>query len=81
MSTYAKFMKELLTKKMRFIKEETIELEVGCSAIIQKSLSLKSKDLRSFTTLVTIGALHVEKTLLDLGANINLMLLGLMKRI
>ena len=38
MPTYAKFMKELLTKKRRFIEEDTIELEVGCSAIIQKAL-------------------------------------------
>jgi len=33
MSTYEKFMKELLTKKRRF-SEGTAELEVGCSAII-----------------------------------------------
>jgi len=37
MPTYAKFMKELLTKKRKF-SEETVELEAGCSAIIQKSL-------------------------------------------
>jgi hypothetical protein len=37
MSTYAKLMKELLTKKMKFLKE-IVELEDGCSAIIQKSL-------------------------------------------
>ena len=43
MPTYAKFMKELLTKKRRF-SEETVELEAGCSAIIQKSLPQKSKD-------------------------------------
>jgi len=35
MPTYTKFMKELLTKKMSFIDEKTIELEVGCNAIIQ----------------------------------------------
>jgi len=33
MPTYAKFMKELLTKKIRF-SEETVELEARCSAII-----------------------------------------------
>ncbi|XP_020203761.1 uncharacterized protein LOC109789258 [Cajanus cajan] len=31
MPTYAKFMKELLSKKRRFIEEETIELEAGCN--------------------------------------------------
>jgi len=37
MLTYAKFMKDLLTKKRKILKDETFELEVGCSAIIQKS--------------------------------------------
>jgi len=38
MPTYARFMKELLTKKRKFTEQETVELEAGCSAIIQKSL-------------------------------------------
>ena len=38
MSTYAKFMKELLTKKRKFNDQEIVELEARCSAIIQKSL-------------------------------------------
>jgi len=80
MPTYAKFMKELLTKKIKFF-EETMELEAGCSAIIQKSLPQKSKDLGSFTIPVTIGTLLVDKALLDLGANINLMPLSMLRRI
>nr|KYP72467.1 hypothetical protein KK1_005056 [Cajanus cajan] len=81
MPTYAKFMKELLSKKRRFIEEETIELEAGCSAIIQKSLPQKYKDPGSFTIPVTIGTLPVGKALLDLGASINLMPLSMMRRI
>ena len=80
MPTYAKFMKELLTENRRFY-EEKLELEAGCSAIIQKSLPQKSKDPRSFTIPVTIGALPVGKALLDLGASINLMPLSMLKRI
>jgi len=34
MPTYSKFMKDVLTKRRRFVEEETIKLEVGCSAII-----------------------------------------------
>jgi len=79
MSTYAKFMKELLTKKRRF-SEETVELEAGCSAIIQKSLPQKSKDPGSFTIPITIGTLPVGKALLDLGASINLMPLSMLRR-
>ena len=37
MPVYAKFMKDLLTKKRKF-PDETVELEAGCSAIIQKSM-------------------------------------------
>jgi len=39
----------------KFLEQETIELEAGCSAIIQKSLPQKYKDPRSFTVPVTIG--------------------------
>ncbi|XP_027941135.1 uncharacterized protein LOC114194932 [Vigna unguiculata] len=80
MPTYAKFMKELLTKKRRF-SEETVELEAGCGAIIQKSLPQKSKDPWSFTIPVTIGTLPVGKALLDLDASINLMPLSMLRRI
>ncbi|XP_019462934.1 PREDICTED: uncharacterized protein LOC109361857 [Lupinus angustifolius] len=80
MSTYAKFMKDLLTRKRKFSKE-TVTLEAGCSTIIQKSLSEKTKDLGSFTIPVTIGELSVGKALWDLGVSINLMPLSMLKRI
>nr|KYP45027.1 hypothetical protein KK1_033488 [Cajanus cajan] len=81
MPTYARFMKELLTKKRRILEEETVELEAGCSAIIQKSLPQKSRDPGSFTLPVSIGNLSVGKALLDLGASINLMPLSMLKKI
>ncbi|XP_027905680.1 uncharacterized protein LOC114165219 [Vigna unguiculata] len=34
MPSYARFMKELLTKKRKYIEEETIEVQGNCSAII-----------------------------------------------
>ncbi|XP_028206342.1 uncharacterized protein LOC114389812 [Glycine soja] len=81
MPTYAKFMKEFLTKKRRTTDDEMVELEVGCSAIIQKSIPEKSQDPSSFTIPVTIGRLSVGRALLDLGANIYLMLLSMIKHI
>ncbi|XP_020209210.1 uncharacterized protein LOC109794144 [Cajanus cajan] len=81
MPTYARFMKELLTKKRRILEEETVELEAGCSAIIQNSLPQKSRDPGSFTLPVSIGNLSVGKALLDLGASINLMPLSMLKKI
>jgi len=38
MSIYARFLKEMLTKKRKFPEDERVELEVGCSAIIQKTI-------------------------------------------
>ena len=81
MPTYARFMKELLTKNRKFPEQEIIELEAGCSVIIQKSLPQKSRDPRSFTLPVTIGNLRVERALMDLGASINLIPLSMLKKI
>ncbi|XP_068500477.1 uncharacterized protein [Phaseolus vulgaris] len=81
MPTYARFMKELLTKKRRLKEQGIVELEAGCSAIIKKSLPQKSKDPGSFTLPVTIRNFTVAKALLDLGASINLMPLSMLKKI
>ncbi|XP_020209688.1 uncharacterized protein LOC109794656, partial [Cajanus cajan] len=62
-------------------EDGTVELEAGCSAIIQKSLPQKSRDPGSFTLPVTIGNLSVGKALLDLGSSINLMPLSMSQRI
>jgi len=79
--TYARFMKELLTKERKFPKQETVELEVGCSAIIQKASPHKSCDRGSFTLLIIVGNLYVGKPLLDLGASINLIPLSMLQKI
>ena len=79
--TYAIFMKELLTKKRRLKEQGIVELEAGCSAIIQKSLPQKYKDFESFSFPVTIGIFIVAKALPDLGASINLMPLSMLMKI
>ncbi|XP_017412972.1 uncharacterized protein LOC108324542 [Vigna angularis] len=81
MPSYAKFFKELLTKKRKYIEEETIEVQGNFSAIIQKILPPKFKDLGSFTIPCTIGKLAVGRALIDLGASINLMPLSMFKMI
>ena len=57
-----------------------MELEAGCSVIIQKAIPQKSCDPGSFTLPITIGNLYVGKALLDLGASINLIPLSMLKR-
>jgi len=81
MPTYARFLKELLTKKRKFPEEGRVELEAGCSAIIQKAIPQKSCDPGSFTLPIIVGNLYGGKALLDLGASINLIPLSMLKRI
>ncbi|GAU34191.1 hypothetical protein TSUD_162920 [Trifolium subterraneum] len=81
MPTYAKFMKEILTKKRRVTDEETIHLDASCSAIIQRTLPQKEKDPGRVTLPVTIGNVNVGKALIDLGSSINLIPLSVIERI
>ncbi|XP_014503218.1 uncharacterized protein LOC106763559 [Vigna radiata var. radiata] len=81
MPSNARFMKDLLTKKRKYIEEETIEVQGNCSVIIQKLQPPKFKDPGSFTIPCTIGKLPTGKALIDLGASINLMPLSMIKKI
>ncbi|KAK4718010.1 hypothetical protein R3W88_016348 [Solanum pinnatisectum] len=67
MSSYAKFMKELVTRK-RSLDFEMIEVSHSCSAIISKELIEKKDDPGAFTIPCTIGLLKFAKALCDLGA-------------
>ncbi|KAK4717989.1 hypothetical protein R3W88_016327 [Solanum pinnatisectum] len=69
---YAKFMKELVTKK-RSLDFETIEVSHSCSEIMTKELIKKREDPGAFTIPCTIGMLQLAKSLSDLGASINQM--------
>ncbi|XP_006599953.1 uncharacterized protein [Glycine max] len=78
---YTKFMKDILTKKGKYIDNESIMVGGNCNAMIQRKLPEKFKDPRSVTIPCTIGNKSVGKTLIDLGASINLMPLSLCRRI
>ncbi|XP_058726409.1 uncharacterized protein LOC131597750 [Vicia villosa] len=78
---YAKFMKDILTKKKRYTEEETILLDARCSAIIQKTLPKKEVDPGRVTLLVIIGGNYTGNSLIDLGSSINLILLSIIKRL
>ena len=49
MPGYVKFMKDILGKKRKPGDYETVALSEECSAILQKKLPPKLKDLSSFT--------------------------------
>ncbi|XP_015944441.1 uncharacterized protein LOC107469577 [Arachis duranensis] len=69
-----------MTKKRNWGEKETVVLTEECSAIIQKKLPQKMKDLGSFQIPYIIGDINIEKVLCDLEASINLMSLAMMKR-
>ncbi|XP_070011313.1 uncharacterized protein [Nicotiana sylvestris] len=71
MSGYAKFMKDLVTKK-RSMDCETIKMTHQVSAIVH-SMAPKLEDPGAFTIPCTIGSADFAKALCDLGPSINLM--------
>ncbi|XP_024963864.1 uncharacterized protein LOC112504144 [Cynara cardunculus var. scolymus] len=73
MPSYAKFLKDILSKKKKLTEYETVALTEGCSALLTNSIPPKLKDPGSFTILCSIGGKEIGKALCDLGASINLM--------
>ena len=73
MPKYVKFMKDIVSKKMKLGDYETVALFEECSAILQNKLPPKLKDPGIFTIPCAIGNSVFEKALCDLGASINLM--------
>ena len=81
MPLYAKFLKEILSKKRKIAEEGVMNLTATCSAVIQKRLPEKMKDPGSFTIPCTIGGIEIQKALCDSGASINLMPLSVARRL
>ena len=81
MPLYAKFLKEVLSKKRKIAEEGIVNLTSSCSAIIQQKLPAKMKDPGSFTIPCSIGKCEFKKALCDSGASINLMPLSVVQRL
>ena len=77
---YAKFLKDILSKKRKIEDDETIALTRECIVVIQKKLPPKLKDPGSFSIPCVIGNETIEKTMFDLGASDFLLPLYLFKR-
>ncbi|XP_015164186.1 uncharacterized protein [Solanum tuberosum] len=80
MPGYAKFMKELVTKKMS-LDYETIEVPHSCSPIMANDSIMKREYPGAFTIPCTIGMLQFAKALCDLGVSINLMPYAIYKQL
>ena len=70
---YAKFLKDLCTVKKGLNVNKTTFLKKQVSSIIQCKTLVKYKDPTSPTISVNIEGTCVERTLLDLGASVNLL--------
>ena len=78
---YAKFRKDIQSKKRRFAEEGVVSLTATCSAVIQRSLPMKMQDPGSFTIPCNSGNVEFKKALCDSGESINLMPLYVVKRL
>ncbi|XP_057772985.1 uncharacterized protein LOC130992391 [Salvia miltiorrhiza] len=81
MPQYARFLKDIISRKRRLEEFETVNLNEECSAILQRKLPAKIKDPGSFTLFCIIGGQHFRRSLCDLGASINLMSLSVFKQL
>ena len=81
MPHYAKFMKDIMSKKMKVYEEGVVSLSTTCSVVIQKNFPMKMQDLGSFTIPCTIENYEFGRALCDSRASINLMPLSVMKRL
>ncbi|KAJ9552029.1 hypothetical protein OSB04_016074 [Centaurea solstitialis] len=73
MPSYAKFLKDILSKKKKLNEYETVALTEGCNALVTNTIPPKMKDPGCFTIPCSIGGKEIGKALCDLGASINLM--------
>ncbi|XP_022875771.1 uncharacterized protein LOC111394247 [Olea europaea var. sylvestris] len=66
MSSYVKFMKDILSNKRKLEENETVMLTKESSAILQHNLPLKLKDPGSFTIPCNIGLGEAKSTTVSL---------------
>ena len=81
MPHYAKFIKDILSRKKKIAEEGVVSLTTTYSAVIQKSIPEKMQDLGNFTIPCKIRNSDMGKALCDSGASINLMPLSVVKRL
>ena len=81
MPLYAKFMKEILSRKRKIVEEGIVSLTATYSAVIQNSIPENMQDQGSFTIPCEIGHVNVGKALCDFRASNNLMPLSVAKRL
>ncbi|XP_057250089.1 uncharacterized protein LOC130591171 [Beta vulgaris subsp. vulgaris] len=78
---YAKFLKDMITKKKDFGGIDRVALTEECSAVLQNKIPPKLKDPGSFSIPCHVGALFIDKALCDLGASVSVMPLSVCNKL
>jgi len=81
MPLYAKFLKEILSKKRKIDEHETVALREECSVVVLIQLPVKLKDPGNFYIPCMIGNVSIDRALCDLGSSVSLMPYSIYKRL
>jgi len=73
MPLYAKFLKEILSKKRKIDEHETVALGEECSIVVLNKLPAKFQDPSSFSIPYMIGSVSIDRALRDLCSTVSLM--------
>ncbi|KAK9697364.1 hypothetical protein RND81_08G033000 [Saponaria officinalis] len=79
--SYAKFMKDILTRKRSLTKVETVAFAGECNALLQSQPPPKLKDPGSFSIPCTIGTHTISNALCDLGASVSVLPYSICKKL
>jgi len=79
MPSYAKFLKEILSNKIKLEGHKTVASIEECSMAIQNMLPANLKDLGTFSIPCLIGNVPIDHALCDLGTSVSLMPLSMCK--
>ncbi|KAK8635273.1 hypothetical protein V6N13_023150 [Hibiscus sabdariffa] len=73
MPNYAKFLKDMVSRRTRIGEFETVATTEACLAMMHNKVPTKRTDHWSFNIPCSIGNHYADKALCDAGASINLM--------
>ncbi|XP_074298320.1 uncharacterized protein LOC141629175 [Silene latifolia] len=81
--SYGKFLKDLVTLKMKSGEVQTINLSKECSAILTHTNKLPNKleDPGSFSISCSIQGVAIKRALCDLGASVSLVPFSIFKKL
>ncbi|XP_010665773.2 uncharacterized protein LOC104883033 [Beta vulgaris subsp. vulgaris] len=81
MSSYAKFLKNMLSNTRKIKENVTVSVTAECSAILQSKLPKKIGDPCSYSIPVKLGDIEIKNDLCDLGTSVSLIPLSICKKL